>query len=427
LALVSAAAITLAAGGTTPQITLATTGAVTLTGALNGTSASLSSTLTATKGTFNGTTSEPIRIERFVSGSAVGRYSLSISSVGNFSLYDAIADSDRLIVNQSTGAATFSSSVTAGSWLNVPNTFGLTIRNAANTAFRTALQMNASNVLIFGQDTDITALTLGVGSEALRIASTGNVGIGTASPIDKLNVNAGGVTFTGSLSAPTNTSVGSLQIGYDGTQGIIRTWQSSPLLISTYNYQAFETNGTERMRITSGGVVLVNQTALSDANTGTKMQVACDMLVTGSLAGYFFENRSGGVTSNTNWYGWYATAGTVFLWNGSANAASINPSTGIYTPLSDENKKKDFEESTIGLNEVLNLKPTLYRMKDDESEGEKELGFIAQEVKEFIPQAYVEGGEEDAKFIGLNYNAIVAALVKSVQELKAEIDSLKTK
>jgi hypothetical protein len=146
---------------------------------------------------------------------------------------------------------------------------------------------------------------------------------------------------------------------------------------------------------------------------------------TGSSGGIFWENRSGGVTSTTNWYGWYTSAGTIFLYNGSANIASINATTGVYTPLSDINKKKDFEESTIGLNEILGLKPTLYRMESDESEGEKELGFIAQEVKEFIPQAYVESGEEDAKFIGLNYNAIVAALVKSVQELKTEIDSLK--
>ena len=94
-------------------------------------------------------------------------------------------------------------------------------------------------------------------------------------------------------------------------------------------------------------------------------------------------------------------------------------STGIYTPLSDINKKKDFEDSTIGLNSILGLKPTLYRMKDEEA-TEKHLGFIAQEVKEFIPQAYVENDE----FIGLNYNAITAALVKGMQEQQATITSL---
>jgi len=170
------------------------------------------------------------------------------------------------------------------------------------------------------------------------------------------------------------------------------------------------------MRITSAGVLLVNQTTLSAAGAGTKMQVATDMLTTGSLAGYFFESRSGGVTASANWYGWYATSGSVYLYNGAANIASINGTTGIYTPLSDFNKKKDFEQSTIGLNEVLQLKPTLYRMKTDDESAPKELGFIAQEVKEFIPQAYVESGEDDSKFIGLNDRPIIAALVKAVQE-----------
>jgi hypothetical protein len=189
-------------------------------------------------------------------------------------------------------------------------------------------------------------------------------------------------------------------------------------------YLAFidATNSAVRMAITSGGVLLVNSTS-TVSYAGVNMQITSDILSRGSVAGYFFENRSGGVTSTSNWYGWYATGGTIFLYNGSANAASISPSTGVYTPLSDINKKKDFEDSTIGLSAILNLKPTLYRMKSDETEGNKELGFIAQEVKEFIPQAYVES--ED--FIGLNYNAIVAALVKSVQELKAELNELKNK
>jgi hypothetical protein len=103
--------------------------------------------------------------------------------------------------------------------------------------------------------------------------------------------------------------------------------------------------------------------------------------------------------------------------------ATINRSTGVYVATSDINKKKELEESKIGLSEVMQLKPTLYRMKIDNTKGEKELGFIAQDVKGIIPSAYQESGD----FIGLNYNPIVAALTKAVQELKAELDTLKNK
>jgi hypothetical protein len=122
----------------------------------------------------------------------------------------------------------------------------------------------------------------------------------------------------------------------------------------------------------------------------------------------------------------YGTGGLTYFYFG-ANIAQINMSTGTYTALSDINKKKDFEPSTIGLNEILQLKPTLYRIKTDDTKDNKELGFIAQEVKEHIPQAYVQSGEGKDIFIGLNYNAIVASLVKAVQELKTELDELKNK
>ena len=98
--------------------------------------------------------------------------------------------------------------------------------------------------------------------------------------------------------------------------------------------------------------------------------------------------------------------------------------------MSDANKKKDFEPSLIGLDAVLSLKPTFYRMKDAEENSAKELGFIAQEVKDVIPQAYVETNSEDANgnpytFIGLNDRPILAALTKAIQEQQQMIEELK--
>jgi hypothetical protein len=183
------------------------------------------------------------------------------------------------------------------------------------------------------------------------------------------------------------------------------------MYLSGANTLDFATNSTNRLSISSGGAATFSGggalLAINSTNSNT------------------FKLRIQDNGTDRGYLGGDGTNAWIFGSNAAANIATINNSTGVYTALSDVNKKKDFEESTIGLNEVLGLKPTLYRMKTDSNDTDKHLGFIAQEVKDFIPQAYSESGEGDNKFIGLNEMPIIAALVKAIQELKAEIDLLK--
>ena len=352
----------------------------------------------------------------FATGSTVTE-KMRITSGGKL-LLGTTADNGSLL--QVAGAATFSSSVTAGDLIST--SYGsariqvTSTTNSANSAFRLGAKdsagtaKNAGLYYVAGTTTATTFLSLVADDNnyQFNVLANGNVGIGTSSPSLKLSVQgSNGANMISWTDAINNT-------GYLG----IRSGSSAS--IGADNNLVFETASTERMRITSGGQVLVGKTSNSARLAGPTIEAEGTFYSGGSQAGYFFEDRA----NATFWYGWYSASNTnVFFYNGNSgtNIASITPSTGVYVALSDINKKKDFELSTIGLNAILGLKPTLYRMKTDETEGNKELGFIAQEVKEFIPQAYVES--ED--FIGLNYNAIVAALVKSVQELKAEIDELK--
>ena len=241
--------------------------------------------------------------------------------------------------------------------------------------------------------------------ERMRLLSGGNLGLGTATPNDySIGSTAKVLQVTGSSYSIINANAGSVYAWLiaDTTAAAVGTQSNHDFKITS--------NNVERMRFTTGGKVLIGKT--TSALADSRVEADGNFYSSGTTSGFFWENRSGG----SAFYGWYTSAGTIYLYNGSANIASINTSTGIYTPLSDFNKKKDFEQSTIGLNEVLQLKPTLYRMKTDDESAPKELGFIAQEVKEFIPQAYIETGEEDSKFIGLNDRPIIAALVKAVQE-----------
>jgi hypothetical protein len=166
--------------------------------------------------------------------------------------------------------------------------------------------------------------------------------------------------------------------------------------------------GVNPLIVAYNGNVLINSTT----DSGYKLQVNGEISAKGTVCGINFQNRA-----SSNYFAFYANTDIYIFNTNTSNIATIGATTGVYTPLSDINRKKDFEISTIGLNAILNLKPTLYRMKEEDN-TEKHLGFIAQEVKQYIPQAYVESGN----FIGLNYQAIVATLVKSIQELNEKLE-----
>lgn len=344
-------------------------------------------------------------------------------STGNFVIINNGINA--LTFARSTGAATFSSSVTAGGEILINGNFAIGLNSNVSQSQQLQFRNSGTNKWQLYLDTSNDSFNIynsTAGSNAFRILTSGNVGIGTTSPIfsgfAQLTVNGtqGGIAIQGS-----STGYSRLFFAKDDTsnvEGLIRYYHSD-------NSMQFFTSATERMRITSSGNVLINTTSTTAAsiNTSGTLQVNSEIMSVGSSAGLFWTNRAGGVTSNSNWYGWYTSSGTIFLWNGSSNIAQINASSGAYTALSDKNKKKDFEDSTIGLNAILSLKPTLYRMINEDENVEKHLGFIAQEVKEFIPQAYVENDG----FIGLNEMPIIAALVKSIQEQQAQIDELKLK
>ena len=243
--------------------------------------------------------------------------------------------------------------------------------------------------------------------ERLRIAATGAATFSssvTANSLLTINEAYGG-EFIRLQRAGVATQYASLRYGIGGAYGLvfdaIDASASDPSFIwrTSINGSSF----SERMRITSVGQLQIKQAA-DTYSDGYRMI---------NSGGNRWSFVNGG--DNNLYYGYNEVDKGVF-----------NNSTGVYTVLSDINKKKDFEDSKIGLNAILGLKPTLFRMKGEDN-TEKHLGFIAQEVKEFIPQAYSENKNGDSIFIGLNEMPFIAALVKSVQELEARLKTLENK
>ena len=289
-------------------------------------------------------------------------------------------------------------------------------------------------------------------AERMRIDTSGHVGIGAApnttgygGTFKYLGVNGGsgyGVFNGQTTSTSVNAGAASFFGSTTGTSGfnLLGGMQVINIASSASNAEGgllfYTSSGgsiPERMRIDNSGRLMVNQTAASAASAGVKMQVNSDILTRGQYSGYFWENRSGiTIGSTAGWGGWYSTGTSVHsLYSDGSNIVSINRSSGAYTALSDKNKKKDFEDSTVGLAEVMQLQPKKFRMIDDVDDAPKKLGFVAQDVENVIPEAYVEDTNEDASgvestFIGLTDRPIIAALTKAIQEQQTQIDALQS-
>ena len=70
----------------------------------------------------------------------------------------------------------------------------------------------------------------------------------------------------------------------------------------------------------------------------------------------------------------------------------------------------------------MKLKPKQYDWKKD---NRKDIGFIAQEVEEVIPEIVKNNEWFDDKIKTMDYEKLTAVLIKAVQEQQKQIEELK--
>lgn len=248
-----------------------------------------------------------------------------------------------------------------------------------------------------------TTTSGGTATTAVTIDTSQNVGIGTATPSNaKLNA-------IGADTAPQLNLYGSSS----GALGANFTYKSASgdLNIAT---NGFNSSSAPQVVLSASGNLLVGVTATPSGSIGGagfiresvgRSTLYCASTTTGSTGLVNFYNPNGNV-------GYIATSG----------------SATSYVTSSDYRLKNTVAPMTGALAKVAALKPCTYKWNSDNSDGE---GFIAHELAEVVPQCVT--GEKDAVdadgnpvYQGIDTSFLVATLTAAIQELKAEIDSLKS-
>ena len=297
---------------------------------------------------------------------------------------------------------------------------------------------------------DATTDTLTVGVTGIVKDSSGNVGIGTASPAYPLDV--AGNLRSNSWIGRANGSAPSADCA---------------IYRATDNTLGFSTASTERMRIDSSGNLLVNTTTasskfcvnaemslLTDGNNrgiigwdNTDKRISFGTINASTAYFNAMSLRDGNLlvgTTSANGLGvtisgtqgnnfWVSNANTSsaynqlsFRINGTVvGVIQTSGSSTSYQTSSDYRLKENILPMTGALAKVSQLKPVTYKWKSDGSDGQ---GFIAHELQEVIPDCV--GGTKDAVdeegnpvYQGIDTSFLVATLTAAIQELKAINDT----
>lgn len=257
--------------------------------------------------------------------------------------------------------------------------------------------------------------------------NTGSVGIGTNSPIQKLDVNG-----------RINVSAGTIQ---RGGSAISTTADLGLYSRIASNWMRFSTNNadirfytTDADGVSNGGqnakMVITAAGDVGIGNTGPdKKLVVSDSDASGSrIAKIQNYANSGSYNDGLEIEAGNSGSGSfyiAFVRPGSGTIGTVSQAGGnsvAYNTTSDSRLKTNISDTKYGLNTIMNIEVKDYNFKNDLNS--LETGFIAQQLYEQFPNAVTVGGDDpkDRPWM-VDYGRITPVLVKAIQEQQAQIEN----
>jgi hypothetical protein len=268
-----------------------------------------------------------------------------------------------------------------------------------------AIRGTDANTGIFFPAADTIAFAEG-GAEVMRIDSSGNVGIGTSSPLSN------SLTLASKIVAMTT--------GYG------MSWNSGTTQLVGYdtNILQFITSSAERMRIDSSGNLLVGTTSSvtggRSAFWSSTAAAAAEFRVN---AGSSDATQAVTIIKNSTTNSTAQVLMNFTVNNGNTGAGQINcngASAAAFGTFSDERLKENIESLPSQLQNICSLRPVEFNYIESEGGGHQ-IGFIAQEMQTVYPDAV--GERQDGMLTVTGWSKTEARLVAAIQELKAIVDA----
>jgi hypothetical protein len=414
-------------GGTTAITPTDQSGAITLT--LPSTTGTLALAGASSSSISNGTSNVTVNS----SGGTV-----SIATAGTTALTVSTAQNVGIGTSSPTTLVDLVRSSTSGSDVSMPNVFvrntSATQGNGSSTFNQSVVVVSAGNGTVFGgiRAAYDSAGSYGTGmqlyanstnplqfytngAEKMRLTSGGALGVGTTSPSGQFEVSSAGYTnatfsssgagYYGQFTCSSYTGGGTpvtVSLISDGGSGFgrISTGTGHPLV--------FGTVATERMRLTTLGLLIIGNTASPGTNT-IGVQLSSDMV-----------NYANVISAGT----YTSTFNLIAFYNGNGNVGGIQSSgsSTLYNTTSDRRLKTNIVDAPLG-----NIDNIKVRSFDWIADGaHQEYGLIAQELIEIAPYAVSNIPDSD-QMMGVDYSKLVPMMIKEIQTLKERIAILENK